>query len=347
MKTDYLIVGQGLAGTILGYELLKAGRQCYFVDSPDYLKASEVAAGLINPVVFRRMTKSWMVDEFYPLMSETYRGMSEMLGEQFFIQMKMLKVFGAGEEDLWQRKIFENKLEGYTSLAGNRRTFPLLDVPYGFGWVVNGGKLNIKRLLFLFKSFLDKNRLISYENFEFDRLDVGRQKILYKDIEAGKIIFCEGHRGDQNPFFDKMKFKQAKGEILDLVIDNYRQDTVLNKSVFLMPVGEQRFRLGSTYSWDQLDERPTINGRNELTGKLGQFFQGNFSIEGHLAGIRPVLHDRRPVLGLHPDFQPVGIFNGLGAKGCIQAPYFAKMFVNFLLNKKKLILPEVNLSRYF
>ena len=315
MKTDYLIVGQGLAGTVLGYELLKAGKQFYFIDSPEYLKSSEVAAGLVNPVVFRRMTKSWMVDELYPVMLEIYRGMSEMLGEQFFIPMRILKVFGAGEEHLWQRKILENGLESYACLDDESKTFPLLDVPYGSGWVANGGKLNIKRLLFLFKLFLTENRLISYENFEFGHLDVDREKILYRDIEAKKIIFCEGYRGEQNPFFDKVKFKLAKGEILDLAIDGYQQDAIINKSVFLMPVGEQRFRLGSTYSWDQMDEVPTIDGRNELIGKLEHFFKGNFSIEGHLAGIRPVSHDRRPVMGLHPDFQTVGIFNGLGQKG--------------------------------
>lgn len=113
-----------------------------------------------------------------------------------------------------------------------------------------------------------------------------------------------------------------------------------------MPVGNGEFRMGATYDWNNLNEIPTTEAREELCGKLEQVFSGDYKITEHVAGIRPTTHDRRPVLGLHPEFPQVGVFNGLGSKGCMLGPYFAKQFSDMLIDKSSLIHPEVRLSRY-
>jgi hypothetical protein len=42
--------------------------------------------------------------------------------------------------------------------------------------------------------------------------------------------------------------------------------------------------------------------------------------------------ERRPFVGLHPNCAAVGIFNGMGTKGCSLAPYFANQFTQYFLN---------------
>ncbi|HBA65740.1 MAG TPA: FAD-dependent oxidoreductase, partial [Methylococcaceae bacterium] len=57
MDIDFLIVGQGLAGSLLAFELIQRNAQVMVVDDGRE-NASEVAAGLINPVTGIRLVKS-------------------------------------------------------------------------------------------------------------------------------------------------------------------------------------------------------------------------------------------------------------------------------------------------
>lgn len=114
-----------------------------------------------------------------------------------------------------------------------------------------------------------------------------------------------------------------------------------------MPVGGQQFRMGATYDWNNLDETPTEQARQELCGKLEQIYSGDYRIVRHEAGIRPTTHDRRPVMGMHPEHQQLGIFNGLGSKGCMLGPYFARLFAASFRDGAALNFPEVSLNRYF
>jgi len=57
----FLIVGAGLAGTSLAHELQSAGHQVTLLDKGEN-HATAIAAGMVNPMVFRRMNKSWRLD---------------------------------------------------------------------------------------------------------------------------------------------------------------------------------------------------------------------------------------------------------------------------------------------
>ncbi len=346
MHFNYMIVGQGLAGTLLGYELLKAGKSVIYIDYPDYPQASRVAAGLVNPVVFKRMAKSWKVDEFYPQMIQTYTELGNMLGETFFLPMRIRKVLAEGDECLWKRKFVENELEAYLSPQTDHREHPLLHSPYGCGWVEKAGRVDLKKMLSLFRKWLQNQHLLKEEAFQYDLLKIESDGIHYRDLHAGKLIFCEGYQGTLNPYFRQVYYKPVKGEILDLEIPDYREQDILNKSFFLMPAEDNKFRLGATYRWDQLDTVPTREGRDELIAKLSGILKTGFTITGHQAGIRPTAHDRRPVAGLHPEWKALGIFNGLGAKGCLTGPGIAAHFCSFLMRRRQL-WPEVDVLRYY
>lgn len=62
----FLIVGQGIAGSVLAWTLLQRGAKVQLADPKLRSSSSRVAAGIINPVTGKRFVKSWNFDLFYP-----------------------------------------------------------------------------------------------------------------------------------------------------------------------------------------------------------------------------------------------------------------------------------------
>jgi glycine/D-amino acid oxidase-like deaminating enzyme len=348
MEVDFIIVGQGLAGTLLASELIRRNKTLIVFDDPHQPSASEVAAGLINPVVFRRMTKSWMVDEAFPQMVSAIGYLEELLHTQLYYPGKMLKILNEDGIAFWQNKVFANKLEYYLDLepVKNFRNTNIQQ-SFSFGSVNKSGKLDIQKLITLFAEFLNGQNSIKKEKFHFEKLSFNSQVVKYEEILARKIIFCEGSAVSMNPLFEKLKFKHSKGEILELRIPDLHLEEIISGEVFILPLGDNWYKIGATYTWDQLDLETTHSSREDLLAKLGSIISAKPAEIIQKAGIRPTMHDRKPVIGLLPENPQVGIFNGLGSKGAILGPYFALQFADFLCGSEDLIHSEVNVLRYF
>jgi len=330
MKVDFIIVGQGLAGTLLAFELLRQNRTFVVFNDPEQIKSSDVAAGLVNPVVFRRMTKSWLVDDAFPQMETTYQNLEELLEERLYFPGQMLKILSEGEINFWKEKAFVNQLKAYLEAepianSGYSDTYN----SFSFGCVNKSGKLDIQKLIFSFYRFLNQQNLIRNEKLECERLHLQPNSVTYKNITASKIIFCEGASASQNPFFKNLKFKHSKGEVLELKIPGLNLQEIVSGEVFVMPIGNGQYKVGATYSWDDLNFKTTDSAQRELLGKLRNIISIYPEVVNQKAGIRPTMHDRKPVVGLLPDNPQIGIFNGLGSKGVLLGPYFAKQFVGF------------------
>ncbi len=348
MKVDYLIVGQGLAGTLLANELYRQKKTFVVFDDPDQPKSSTVAAGLINPVVFRRMTKSWMVDDAFPIIESIYRQLEDLLQEQLYFPSQMLKVFEESGAAFWKEKVCTNHLQKYMEAE------PDLDfrnkninASFGFGRVKKSGRVDLPKLISAFSGFLDQQNLIWSAKFDFEKLIIKTGMVFYSEIAADKIIFCEGPSASENPFFRNLKFKHSKGEILELRIPDLNLNEILSQKVFVMPIGEDRYKVGATYSWDELNWETTDLSQKELLAKLAGIISVKTEVLNQKAGIRPILHDRKPVIGIHPEYPQIGIFNGLGSKGVLLGPYFARQFADCLLGNSEYIHPESDIKRYF
>ncbi|MGQ7870989.1 NAD(P)/FAD-dependent oxidoreductase [Sunxiuqinia sp. sy24] len=347
MNVNYLIVGQGLAGSLLVHELEKAGKLCLVVDDPLQAKASDVAAGVINPVVFRRLTKSWLIDDLFFRLLKTYAELEELFGIQFYYPLQIKKVLGEDETDFWQKKGLKNELQNYISFKPDEQPHEFIQSDFGMGTVTQSGRVDLKLLIESMQAHLIQKQMIRFEKFDFNALTLTDQQVNYKDIRADKIIFCEGHAASANPFFTQIHFRHTKGEVLRIKPEKYNADFILNKAIFLMPEGQQYYRLGATYSWDDLSLSSTAKAREELQDKLAKIFTDTYQLIDQQTGIRPTTHDRRPVMGLHPEYPAIGILNGLGSKGAMLGPYFARQLSDFLCGKLGQIHPEVSISRYF
>lgn len=343
-RVEFLIVGQGLTGTVLAHKLLQAGKSVLVIDQfrPD--SASRVSAGLFNPFVFKWITKSWNIDELLPELLATYRDIEQKTGGIFLYQNGIVRVITTGiEADRWTKKSFR---EDFAAHLGEE----IDDIPgatsqsiFGNVHIRTAGWLNVSDMLDAYRDHLRAKYLLLETEFQHSELQPGNPG-KYGDIEFDQLIFCEGQGVDHNPYFNHLKFKHTKGEVLDIRDDTLRIPYCLNYGQFVVPRGEGIFRTGTTYNWKELDAQPTEAGRENIARNHRGYFGKEPEVVNHQAGVRPTSADRRPFVGRHPNFPSLAIFNATGAKGVLLAPWCAEQLVQHLLFDKA-IHPELAVDR--
>ncbi len=344
---DFLIIGQGLAGSLLYRELAKKGKRVYFIDKFNPSSSSNVAAGIIHPITGRRIVKTWMADTLIPFAESTYKEIETQFNEQLFFRKNILElIHTAKEQNDWSMKSSSEEMKNYFSDEKTENLYSdvLADEPKKIS-IAQAGWLNVSRMVQLFRKQLEENNALLDEDFSHDQLSLNTDGIIYKNIHAEKIIFCEGYHASQNPFWKHLPFLPSKGELLTIYSEKLNLDHIITKTIFLLPLGNHLYKVGSTYSWDELNEVPTEKAKQELTDQLNKIIKVPFEVVDHKAAVRPTVKDRRPFIGLHPNHPQVGIFNGLGTKGVLLAPYFANHFAEYLVSSAKL-LEEVDVKRF-
>jgi glycine/D-amino acid oxidase-like deaminating enzyme len=67
-------------------------------------------------------------------------------------------------------------------------------------------------------------------------------------------------------------------------------------------------------------------------------------VVAHQAAVRPIIRESRALIGLHPVREKLGFFNGLGSKGSLHAPFFARQLAAHLVDGAPLE-PEADVRR--
>ncbi|MFD2202767.1 NAD(P)/FAD-dependent oxidoreductase [Shivajiella indica] len=346
MEIDFLLVGQGLAGTALSFRLMEKNLKCILIDTPLANNSSRIAAGLYNPVTGKKMVRTWMADYLFPEIEPFYEKLEEFLGKNFLIKKNIYRPFlSVEEQNEWMGHSSDPLLQPYFEKIHTQALYNEVNNPYGGIMLKNSGYLDINTLLDAYASYLIEKEMLMQEEYQEDFLEVTDLGIRYKEIKAKGIIYCNGLGAMNSKYFSNLPFAPVKGEILDIHQD-FCPNVIINRGVFRISLPNGLQRVGSTYSWHDLDTGPTERGKRELLEKLEKLiFIENKKIIHHKSGIRPATKDRRPFLGKHPGLESVYIFNGFGAKGVSLVPYFSKIMVEFLLNGIE-IQKEVNISRW-
>lgn len=346
ITSDYIIVGQGLAGTLLAHELLKKGKTVQIFDNNYFGGSSKVAAGIINPVTGRRVVKGWLIDQLIPFAKSTYEGLEKLFGEKFYHQRNVLRVlFSIKDENHWLEKTGDPLVEKYAIESNGYGLFKnKISEGEALGEVQYSAQVDMPLLLEKSKEYFSNKSMMNVELFDYQQVKFENGKVYYKNFVADKIIFCEGQQGRLNPWFGDLSFEVAKGEVLLVKIPEANFDKILKHKLFIVPLPNDIYWIGSTYDWDRLDDHPTDEKKQFLIDKLEKILLVPYEIIDHLAAIRPSTFDRRPFLGLHPENPSLGILNGMGTKGASLIPYFVNQFVEFLLDGK-VINQEANIER--
>ncbi len=329
---EFVVVGQGLAGTALAWSLLRRGRSVLVVDR-ERGGCSRLAAGLITPVTGKRLARSWRWDELYPAAVAFYRMVEADTGASFFHQKPAVRLFAnEAERDEFHRR------EG-TILRGLVRAEPDIRsdgfaAPLGGFEMPHAGRLDVP-------TYLDASR----EHFRA-RGAFAATEVDPRDRFSGQtVILCRGFAPDLDPWFGGIRFNAAKGEILTVRASGLTEERVVHRGVWLAPVGDEVFRVGSTYTWEPLDALPTPEGRAEIEAKLRAFLKIPYEVLDHHAAVRPVIDAGYPALGRHPERPQLAYFNGLGSKGSLLAPFFAEQLAAHLCDEGQ-IEEAVNLARF-
>ena len=342
---DYIVVGLGLAG-ITFCEVLENEGKSFKVISDDSQRASQVAGGLYNPVVLKRFTMAWKGKEQMQLAQPFYNSLEKKLGVVLDYKLAVLRRFASIEEqNAWFEAADRPGLDHFLSTAIIENINTCIDAPFGFGEVKYTGRVDTEKLVHHYGEYLTKKGMLEVEPFDFSCLEFREDHIFYKSTTARQIVFACGYGLKNDPFFNYLPLNGTKGELLTIKAPEYNENNVIKSSVFTIPLGGDLYRVGATYKWKDKSNEPTEASKKELLERLETFLKCDYQIVDHVAGIRPTVVDRRPLVGQHPEYKNLYILNGFGSRGVLIAPYASQQLFNAIEHGTELD-PEINIKRF-
>ncbi len=339
---DFVVVGQGLAGTLLALELERRGRRVLVADDGWRTAASRVAAGVLNPVTGMRIVKTLGADDLLPAAKRVYSALGERFGETFFREVPFYRFYSSEHErEIKAKRVADPEYAGWISEdvpAGTLCGGALADRLGGF-FVHRAGWLDIPKLLDCARAEWRSRGVLLEENFDYGDVEISRAGTRWRgrDVRGG-IIFCEGFRVRENPWFSHLKWQPAKGEFVELELagtENF-QSQILKGNVVAIPLGGARWRVGTNYDRETLDTVPTPEVAERLRRAFSAMFVKLPSAEAvpqlvaHRAGVRPAVQGALPKVGAHEKFPKLFLFNGFGSKGVTWIPLYAERFAEKL-----------------
>ena len=345
MKVDYIIVGQGLAGSLIAYELLRRKKKILVYDLPAENHSSSVAAGLFNPVTGRRFVKTWRAEELFQCLHNFYPEAEKQLKSKFFYALPLYRPFvNVQEQNKILPEINQKEENDFLTSARFKSKALKIDEDLGGVHVKAAGFLDIPVFIDSVRRLIRENGVYLQDRLIENNLKINPVSVQYGEFSSGKIVFCNGINATESNLFGWLPFRPVKGELIFTTI-RPSFEFIYNRNLFVLPFKNEIHKVGSTYDWERIDTIPTEEAKKMLENKLNAILDVNFKTINHIAGIRPATKDRRPFIGRHPEFENIGIFNGLGSKGVSLGPYFAGKFIESLESNSEIEF-EANIKRY-
>ena len=344
-RIDTIIVGLGLAGLAYAEHLMVRGKS-FVVFSDRSQQASMVAGGLYNPVILKRFTGAWngaaQLDYALPF----YERLEGKLDLKLDYQWPILRRFASIEEqNLWFQASDKPGLQPFLSLNLVENRNKGLSVPYKFGVVKDTGRVATKTLITAYETYLEQQGLWQKESFDYTLLTQHSQGVSYKDWQANSVVFAEGYGLKSNPFFNYLPLEGTKGEVITMKIPGLNEEAIIKSGVFIIPLGEDLYRVGSTYFWRDKTQGPTEAAKTFLLERLERFMTLPYEIVSHVSGVRPTVSDRRPLVGQHPEYKNLFVLNGMGSRGVLTAPTAANALSSYIYDGIA-IDPEMDVARF-
>jgi len=348
-KFDFLIIGQGLAGSLLAWRLIKQGKKVLVIDSCFQQTTSRTAAGLINPVTGKRLVKSGDIARYLAEVKKLYSDLSFSFAKEFLFEKQQLKLFQTKDDVLqWQKRKND---EGYTAYLGEQ--FQGIDNSFLKAGSLGGFEqkqcsyLDTVSLLDKLRLFLIKKDSFVKANVDFKDLNIRSDFVEWQGYQAEKAVFCDGYHLQNNPWFSWLPLQPVQGEIITLETDQILPEEIIQFGKWLLPLTKNQFKLGATWQWKPLDGMATEKSFNELTKACyAEFPQLNGAkVIEKKVGIRPATKDKNPFIGQHPELPQLMVFNGFGSKGSLLIPWYSECFAQYLL-KGEALPNHVDIKRY-
>ncbi len=330
------IVGQGLAGTALAWRCNQRDLPFRIFDEERSPTASQIAAGLVTPIAGQRLalTQGWA---FLEEMATFYRAVGSLLGQSDIYRRREAVRFLISplEAQRWAKRrgdpLYQAEiLPGDPDLPGSGFRAPL-----GAFRMRRSGCLDVP-------SWLARSRAWFREQGVYEKRHIDPEDC---PADEGTWVFANGPWLFAQARFDWLPMRYAHGDILTLHILDLEDDSrIFNGACWLLPTGHSscHWRAGATYKARSRPETaPRVNGRREIERSLREFLRFPFTVEEHVAAVRPVTLTRFPTMGRHPGWPHLAWFGGFSSKAVLTSPQYANVFLDHLLDGTPLP-PEVD-----
>lgn len=343
---DYIIVGSGLAGICFSEYCINNNKKFIVINNHSQ-NSTTIAGGLYNPVVLKRFTSIWKAQDHLNTALPFFKNIEKKLKSNYLFEIPLhRKLFSIEEQNNWYVAADKPILSNFLSPDLIENQNQLINAPFKMGEVKYTGYVDTNKLKTDYIQYLTDNNNYIEETFDYTLLKIETKKVTYNNFIAQKIVFCEGFGNQNNPYFNNLPLDGTKGELLLIHAPELKINTIINSSIFILPIGNDFYKVGATYNWEQKDNTPTENAKNELITQLKELINCEFEIIEHYAGIRPTVKDRRPLVGVHHTYKNMFILNGLGTRGVLLGPYLADKLYNFIESNEALE-NEINIDRIY
>ncbi|MCG9911813.1 MAG: FAD-binding oxidoreductase [Flavobacteriales bacterium] len=338
MENRILIVGAGLAGLCMAFQLHKRKVPFLILHSETLPCSSEKAAGLMNPVVVKRLLKTWMADEVLPYNRRFYPEVEQVTGTSFYTTLSVHRMFpNALARGEWEARIHDGSMHDFlSSEIYDYHPEAFTGPGFGGGDVFQASSVDCEVFIPALRHFFNQQRWMKTTDLRYEDIELLEDGVQFLGERFSQVVFCEGMNGINNPWFGYLPLLPTKGELLYLEIPDMPREKEVMKGIFLAPRKQGGFVCGSTYEWQFEHENPSAEGLEKLTTELSKITHKPYTITRHTAGVRPAARDRRPFLGNHAEYSCLHVFNGLGTKGYMLAPYLSERLCDFILFGKAL-----------
>ena len=328
-----IVVGHGLAGAILTQTLIDYGLKVRCIEGKIEHSASRIAAGLVNPFVGPKLNIPLKFSECLKHNKVFFGKWEQKFTEKLFKRETLIRIFNSAKQAEKWIEISNSARDSEYSLSymTNKCLKEIgLEGEFGAG-KTKAFRLDIKKFLRLSQDSLESNDCWSDERFDYS-------EVSGKEI----IIFAEGYNVSGNPFFNWLPFAPAQGEILEFMGP---ESPAMSNGTWFLPSSPTHFLAGSTWKHTDLKSGPTEQGRSKIYQKLNYLSLSQFKETNHFSGIRSGTVDRNPIIGQHPKFKNLFLFNGFGSRGSTTIKYHADLLVDFIINAAPLPY-HTNLKRF-
>jgi glycine/D-amino acid oxidase-like deaminating enzyme len=347
LEIDYLIVGQGIAGSNLAMTFMQKGLKVLVVDTPEMQKCSRIAAGIFNPITGVKRLKTWNADVFFPYLTHYYQALEKQLNATFFYPNGIYIPFETQEEqNKWFSADTDSRYENYLrKIYTTSRYAGKLNDHLGGMELSFSGNIDTQTMLDAIGKHLIKHNALRIDWLQPQDLIEHTDKVIWKDITAKKVIFTDGQYSKKNIFFSWLRYHLVKGEVLTIEVDeDFDLKQIVNGGCWVVPLGNRSYKVGSTYDNHYENENPTEAAKEDILRRFEKLINLPYRVIEQQAAIRPATYDRKAFIGLHPEHPNIAVFNGMGAKGISMSPYLALVFFDFLENNQPLP-KEVDIKR--
>lgn len=342
---DYIIVGLGLSGVSF-CQKLKQNQKSFVVIDHGQQSASHVGSGLFNPIALKRTKPAWRGPQLMSIAIPFYKALEIDLGIQFVHHAPILKIMHQTVDvNDWHRTSAITDCKPFMSQDVVENSNPVITAPLGFGVVKNTGWIDTALLVDQYSLHLESKKALIKTAFDSNDLQFTDHGVRYGNIEAKYIVFTHGIGLINNPRFSFIPLQKTKGELMVIESEDLQEKSIIHGGVFMIPLGNNRYRVGSTYNWRDKVEGTTTSARISLQTKLNKIVRTPYQITKQSAGFRPTTPDRRPIIGIHPKFPQLAICNGMGSRGVLQAPFCAGLLYDHIENGVP-IPQEININRF-